>query len=269
MKELLVLLVLLLVLLPRKEHFFSSKKQCCPLLLDRKGIYNPTHWKYHEPHLLSTTITIKALQGEMDAENIKALPGFGFPDKSGGEWYSNINKIRGRDGWDYQNEARHGNDWFHWRPTGKWERSSKKEKELEVLLIVSENMIKPEFPVSFSIRIPDKNRPRSLRYWVTMTKPPSVEYFTHPLVLKENEFAINKLPIAVPIVAEQGEIDWSSFQEKQGDVSWRKGTTFKDKGHIILEANSNFSSCFPVRHTLRLKDLHRDRYVYVNLFLRV
>jgi hypothetical protein len=207
------------------------------LKLNMYHLYDPSGWKEYDKSY-SRTITIKAIEGEIDPENVMALPEFGFPDKSGGNWYSNINKLQGTDGWQMYSEARHGNDWFFWR------KIKATTKELEVRLIVRKNVPAPEFPVSFSLRLPDKNYKKSLRVWLTLTKPPDTTPV--PLLLTKNFLFIDEDEVEIPI--QQGEYS---------QVWAPDGVNVSDK--------TIFINTFYPKYEFKFKDKNMDRYVYLTL----
>jgi len=305
------IILLLIVLKPHiTENFYIGSDTpittADPLRLSTQHIIDPTGWRWDSPQTISTVIKIKADTGQLDFQNIMAIPSFGYYQNSGLE-YSSWNKLQGTNGWDYMNEARHGHGWFWWQPTVNWQNRSdlEKSKELELKLIINTKELespydKIDFPLSFGLKIHDYNYNNVLRFWLTFTSDPvkgmshpyeqkaiSTHTVAPPLMLKNTYISIpsnlwkihnNIAAVIVPLVAQQGGIDWTNITgpEKGPSNKWFSwDTDHKSQLHgpitvkIYCKINNTYKppSHFPVIYHIRIKDKHMQRYVIVQLKL--
>ncbi len=219
-----------------KENFHIPNKDL--LVIQPEHIIDPPGWRWDSDNVITTTFKIRAVKGEMGFENIFGIPNLGYFTNSGQE-YSAWNKLQGTNGWAYLNQARHGHGWFWWQPTVRWQnlKTEEKRKYLEIKIMVVNSDKKPEFPVAFSLIIPDFNYGRSVRFWLTFTHDPMIG-MTHPynqnpvakhtiappLLLHRTYISIPKnlwriqgniAEVNVPITVEQGGIDWTNITGKE------------------------------------------------------
>jgi hypothetical protein len=234
-----------------------------------------------------------------------SVPNFGFYKNSGLE-YTTVNKLQGTDGWFDLNQARHGHNWFWWYPTVNWQNKKDEEKrtELEIRLIVKNSETKPEFPLSFGLKIPDFNYDKSVRVWLTLTHNP-IDYMSNscttpttpllkssssfyklspPLLFKHANISIgnnlwkiynNIAHVNIIIPIQQGNIDWMDITGLYKDsnktwFSWKINYDYNlhDSTEIKIQctANSFYNTpSFPASYTIKIKDKNMKRFIYVKL----
>ena len=269
--KILIVLSILLILTSTTYESFDNNEV---LTLEKTKVYDIKNWKRLPNNTLINYVSIKAKTGKIDSENLMSIPQFGFPSLSGGNGYSNINKLQGTDGWQYDYEARHGNKWF-W-----WQIENKNEKEIKIKIILTGNSSAPEFPVSYSVRVPDKYNKILTRFWIIFTHNPFTTFVKNsislPLILDRKNITIekdmwiklrNKNTVDIPINAIQGVIDTYNITDTQTDwFSW-KLSNFEQQGpkRIIISAelnnNINPPNNFPVSYAIKVKDKNYDNYV--------
>ena len=300
----LILLLLVLILSPSQiEYFYTTTNipvaTADPLELNTQHIVDPTGWRWDSDNTITTTIKIKAITGQLEFQSIMEIPSLGYHQDSGLQ-YSSWNKIQGTNGWDYMNEARHGHGWFWWQPTVDWQNKTdlEKSKELELKLVLNNTDKKPEFPVSFGLKIHDFNYNNVLRFWLTFTRDPFLEMphlrnqkavSTHtlapPLMLKSTNIRIlpsdwkmkdNIATVKVPLIAQQGGIDWTRIvgNEKGPSNKWFSWN-INHKSHlhgpitinIFCKINNNYDppKHFPAFYNIIIKDKHMQRHIIVQL----
>jgi hypothetical protein len=292
------------------EYFYSPTtsgevSMADPLELDKDVIVDPCNWKWDSGNVITTIINIKAIKGQINFQDIMTVPNLGFYQNSGLE-YTSVNKLQGTNGWFYLNQSRHGHGWFWWQPTVHWQNQTDEAKrtELEIRLIVTNSKTKPEFPVSFGLKIPDFNYERSVRVWLTLTHNP-IDYMSSscnisdtsllnvpassykllpPLLLQHSNISIgnnlwkiynNVAQVNVPISIQQGGIDWTNITGNYKDSSntWFSWTSNYDSHlhspteiTIQCTANSFYKPpSFPVYYTIKIKDKNMKRFIYVKL----
>jgi hypothetical protein len=273
-----------------------------PMELEKFHLYDPTGWKWElidGVKVLTNVFKINALRGQIDYIDVMATPSFGFQTNSGLE-YSNINKLQGTDGWYYLNEARHGKNWFWWRPTIEWQNLPELQKRtnLEIQIIITNVDKPPEFPVSYVLKIQDFNYNRTVRFWLTLTYNPvlgmsnnsnlvSTHTIAPPLMLKQTQISLfnkvwkvnNNIAIVnIPITIQQGSVgligdnlDIKGLDiEKKNINKWFSWNILNENSIIIqCKINNNFTydipSSFPIYSLIKIKDMNMDRYVYIKL----
>jgi hypothetical protein len=294
----------------KNEYFYSSTSRgkivtVDPLELDKYIILDPGNWTCESENVITTIIKIKAIKGQISFQNIMSVPNFGFYKNSGLE-YTTVNKLQGTDGWFYLNQARHGHNWFWWYPTVNWQNKKDEEKrtELEIRLIVKKSETKPEFPLSFGLKIPDFNYDKSVRVWLTLTHNPidymskscttpatpllksssSLYKLSPPLLLKHANISIgnnlwkiynNLAHVNIIIPIQQGNIDWMDITGLYKDsnktwFSWKTNYDYNlhDSTEIKIQctANSFYNTpSFPASYTIKIKDKNMKRFIYVKL----
>ena len=275
-----------------------------PLELDKDIIVDPSNWKWESNNVITTIINIKAIKGQINFQDIMSVPNLGFYKNSGLE-YTSSNKLQGKNGWFYLNQARHGHEWFWWQPTFNWQNKSDESKrtEIEIILIITNSKTKPEFPISFRLKIPDFNYRRSSNVLLTLTHNPidyMISYYNisessllnsqtsykllPPLILKHTNISIgsnlwkiynNIAHVNVPISIQQGTIDWKNINGNYKDssntwFSWTTNYNFNlnnpNKITIRCIINSFYKQpSFPVEYTIKIKDNNMKRFIYVKL----
>lgn len=268
--------------------------------LEKFNLYDPSDWKQESidgVNVFTTVFKIKALRGQIDFD-VMATPSFGVQTNSGLE-YSNINKLQGTNGWDYLNEARHGSNWFWWRPTVEWQNLPELQKRtfLEIQIIITNIDKPPEFPVSYVLKIQDFNYNKSFRFWLTFTCNPildvgnsslvSTHTIASPLILKQTNINIfhniwtvnNNIAIVnIPITIQQGSIniignnlDIDGKEKNINNINKWFSWNILNENSIIIQCkiNNNFifdiPSSFPTYYLIKFKDMNMNRYVYVKL----
>lgn len=275
--KIIILLLIILIICSRKT---IERFTYLPVLtLENTHVYDITNWKRLPNNILTSEITIKAKSGKIGYNNLMAMPDFGFPSLSGGNGYSNINKLQGTDGWQYQYEARHGNKWFWWYIVNK------NEKEIKIKIILTGNSSSPVFPVSYNVKLPDYNHGILTRFWITFTHNPFVtkinnnnNSISQPLILDRKTITLNdemwikikdKSTIDIPVNAIQGMIDYDSILDTNKETpTW---FSWKLNNYNVQNANRIVISCkidnnmspdkLPVNYIVKIKDKNYNNHI--------
>lgn len=272
------ILILLLLLLTFKNTYEPFEQV---LTLEKTKIYDIKNWKNIGNNTYVNYITIKAKTGKIGYKNLMSTPQFGFPSLSGGNGYSNINKLQGTDGWKYDYEARHGNKWFWWIV------ESKNEKEIKIKVIITANSTAPEFPVSYNVKLPDYYHKILTRFWIVFTHNPFVKPIKNsislPLILDRKNITIEKdmwiktirkSVVNIPINAIQGMIDtYNIVGDKFKWISWiLSNYESQSQKRIVVQLQLNVSNelddvKFPFNYNLKIKDGNYNNYI--NYVIRI
>lgn len=298
-----IILLILILTFQNIENFYTAStiptQTAYPLELNTQHMVDPTGWKWESNNTITTIIQIKALTGQLDFQNIMAIPTFGYHQDSGLQ-YSSVNNLQNLNGWDFINEARHGHEWFWWQLLPTWQNKTdiEKSKILELKLIIKNTNKKPEFPISFGIKIHDFNYNNVLRFWLTFTQDPingmshsynknilSKHIILPPLILKNNNVSIlpskwkiiNNIAYSkINLIAQQGDIDINNIfgNEKNNNKSWfswsiNNNLSLNKKNiiNIFCKINNNYKKPFkfPVYYKIYIKDNNMERYVILNI----
>lgn len=180
-----ILILILFVFVYQKnlEYFQSLATQNAdPLQLNKKYIYNPENWTLvsKNPNVYKSTIAFTAVTGQIDVDNIIAVPSLQSAQSSGLTYQGEWNRLQGENLWHFApgHQAGHGSTWFRWDFSEAWKASPEDQKRTRLIIDVyltpselpADNYA--EFPVMFQLTLPDFNYSRSQRANLVLTHNP-------------------------------------------------------------------------------------------------
>jgi len=270
------IIIILIILLLFNRRIWENFNTLPVLTLEKTRVYNLKNWEKLPNNILTNEVTIKAKTGKIDPNTLMSIPQFGFPSLSGGNGYSNINRLQGTNGWDYYDEGRDGNKWFFWYIL------SKSAYEIKIKIILMGNSSPPVFPISYSVRVPDYYHKILTRFWITFTHNPfisqNINSISQPLLLDKKSITIktnewiklrHKNTMQFPITASQGLIDYNNVTGPQKQTptwfSWKLSEyNVQNENRIVISCkiNNNYQPpTLPVRYTLKIKDKNFNTYI--------